>query len=221
MKKCSYIFFPCIFAAIFLTACAGPRSIHSVPVNPELCRLTFFEKSRRYIYALDAELPGGMRMTVMGVVVVDYEADTVQAAIMTLEGLLLFDATAANGSLHLHHALPPFDRPQFAEGLMRDVRFIFMVPVGPPQATGMVDDGSSLCRYHDTSGMTLDVVVHPVKGRMVEQYSRYGKKLRSLKFYTMDNGIPGNLEFEAFSLKSYALHMKLISAEPLVPGYVN
>jgi hypothetical protein len=221
MKKFRYIFFPCIFAALLLTACAGPRSIRPVPVNPELCRLAFFEKSRRYIYALDAELPGGMRMTVMGIAVVDYEAETVQAAIMTLEGLLLFDATAANGSLQLHHALPPFDRPQFAEGLMRDVRFIFMVPVGPPQATGLLDDGASLCRYHDASGMTLDVVVYPEKGRVVEQYSRFGKKLRSLKMYTMDNGIPGSLVFEAFSWKSYALHMKLISAEPLVPVDAN
>lgn len=221
MKKYRYIVFPCVFAAMLLTACAGPRSIRPVAVNPELCRLPFFDKSHRYIYALEAELPGGMRMTVLGITVVDYEADTLQAAIMTLEGLVLFDATDKDGDIQVHRSLSPFDRPRFADGLMSDVRFIFMLPVGPPQATGMVDDGSSLCRYQDTSGMTLDVVVHPVKGRVVEQYSRFGKKLRSLKFCTMQNGIPGNLEFEAFSLKSYSLHMKLISTEPIVPGYVN
>jgi hypothetical protein len=218
MKKYRPIVLWCALAAALLPACAGPRHILPEPVNPALCRLPFTSTSCRYIHALDAELPGGVRMTVMGVSVIDPGADTIQAAIMTLEGLLLFDATASAGSMQVHRAVPPFDGPQFAEGLMRDVRFIFMFPAGAPVTTGRLDDGSSVCRYQDTFGMTVDVIVHPGRGWEVEQHSTFGKKLRSLKIDALKNGIPGMLDFEAFSPKPYALHLKLLSAEPVLPG---
>ncbi len=188
MKKCRPIVLWCALAAALLLACAGPRHILPEPVNPALCRLPFTSTSCRYIHSLDAELPGGVRMTVMGVSVIDPAADTIQAAIMTLEGLLLFDATAVGGSMQVHRAVPPFDGPQFAEGLMRDVRFIFMFPAGAPATTGRLDDGSSVCRYQDTFGMTVDVIVHPGQGWEVEQYSAFGKKLRSLKIDALKNG---------------------------------
>jgi hypothetical protein len=218
MKKCRRIVLWCALAVALLPACAGPRHLRNEPINPAVCRLPFTSTSCRYVHALDAELPGGERMTVMGVSVIDPEADTVQAAIMTLEGLVLFDATASGGSMQVHRAVPPFDGQQFAEGLIQDVRFIFMCPAGAPTTTGRLDDGSSVCRYHDNFNMTVDVIVHPGRGWEVEQFSAFGKKLRSLKIDALKNGIPGMLEFEAFSPKPYALHMKLISAEPVMPG---
>ena len=218
MKKYRLIVLWCALAAAMLPACAGPRHIRPEPVNPALCRLPFSSTSCRYIHGLDAELPGGARMTVMGVSVVDPETDTIQAAIMTLEGLVLFDATASGSSIKVHRALPPFDGPQFAEGLMKDVRFIFMFPAGGPKTTGRFDDNSTVCRYQDNFGMTVDVIAHPGHGWKVEQYSILGKKLRTLKISALKNGVPGMLEFEAFSPKPYALHMKLISAEPVPPA---
>jgi hypothetical protein len=217
MKKYRFLALWCGLAAALLPACAGPGHIRIEPVNPALCRLPFTSTSCRYVHSLDAELPGGTRMTVMGVSVIEPEADTIQAAIMTLEGLVLFDATASGSSLKVHRALPPFDGPQFADGLMRDVRFIFMFPAGAPKTTGRLDDGSSVCRYHDNFGITVDVIAHPDQGWEVQQYSAFGKKLRSLKIDALKNGIPGMLEFEAFSPKPYALHMKLISAETVTP----
>jgi hypothetical protein len=211
----------CVLAAALLPACTGPRHIRPEPVNPALCRLPFSSTNCRYIHSLDAELPGGARMTVMGVSVVDPAADTIQAAIMTLEGLVLFDATAAGSIMQVHRALPPFDAPRFAEGLMRDVRFIFIFPAGKPNATGRLDDGSSVCRYQDTVGTTTDVIARPGLGWEVDQYSVLGKRLRSLKIDPLQNGVPGSLEFEALSPKPYALHMKLISAEPIASGDVK
>jgi hypothetical protein len=218
MKQCRLMVLWCTLAAALLPACAGPRHIRIEPVNPALCRLPFTSTGCRYMHSLDAELPGGERMTVIGISVLDPDADTIQAAIMTLEGLVLFDATSSGSSMQVHRAVPPFDGPQFADGLIQDVRFIFMFPSGAPETTGRLDDGSSVCRYHDNFGMTVDVIVHPDRGWEVEQYSAFGKKLRSLKIDALKNGIPGMLEFEAFSPKPYALHMKLISTEPVTPG---
>lgn len=218
MKKCRPLVLWCALAAALLPACAGPRHILPEPIHPALCRRPFTSTGCRYIHTLDAELPGGVRMTVMGVSVIDPEADTIQAAIMTLEGLVLFDATASGSSMQVHRALPPFEGPEFADGLMRDVRFIFILPSGAPKIAGRLADGSSVCRYQDSFGRTIDVIVHPGRGWEVEQYSAFGKKLRSLKIDTLKNGIPDMLEFEAFSPKSYALHMTLISAEPVTQG---
>ena len=218
MKKCGLIVLWCALAATLLPACAGPRHIRPGQVNPELCRLPFSSTGCRYIHGLDAELPGGARMTVMGVAVIDPEADTIQAAIMTLEGLVLFDAASKGGSLQVHRALPPFDVPQFAEGLMQDVRFIFMFPAREPKTTGRLDDGSSVCRYQDNFGVTVDVIIRSGQSWEVGQYSAKGKKLRGLKIGALKNGIPGRLEFEALSPRPYALHMKLISAEPVLPA---
>jgi len=223
MKKNMLIGRLCVAAAaaVLLPACAGPRHIRPEPINPALCRLPFSSTGCRYVHSLDAELPGGARMTVIGVSVIDPAADTIQAAIMTLEGLVLFDATASGDGVQVHRALPPFDAPRFAEGLMQDVRFIFMFPAGAPKTTGRLDDGSSVCRYQDNFGMTVDVITHPGQGWEVEQYSVLGKKLRSLKIDPLKNGVPGMLEFEALSPKPYALHMKLISAEPVASGDVK
>jgi len=135
--------------------------------------------------------------------------------------LVLFDATTSSGTIQVQRALPPFDSPQFANGLMQDVRFIFTFPAGSPKVTGILDDGASVCRYQDTLGKTLDVVVHPGNGWVIEQYSRFGKKLRSLRFDTLKNGIPNMLEFEAFGPKSYALHMRLLSVEPVSPDTIH
>ena len=205
-------------AVAFMLACAGPRHIRSEPVNPALCRLPFTSTSCRYIHSLDAELPGGGRMTVMGVSVIDPAADTVQAALMTLESLTLFDATAAGDRVEVHRSVPPFDGQEFAGALMRDVRFIFMFPAGPLTASGTLDDGSSVCRYRESEGKTVDVIVHPGQGWEVEEFSALLKKLRSLKISALKNGYPAELDFEALSPKPYALHMRLISAEPVAPG---
>jgi hypothetical protein len=221
MKKFRLMVLCCTLAASLLPACAGPRHLVPEPVNPALCRLPFTSSGCRYVHSLDAELPGGERMTVMGVSVVEPETDTIQAAIMTLEGLVLFDATASGGNIQVHRALPPFDGLQFAGGLMQDVRFIFMFPPGVPKITGRLEDGSSVCRYQDTFGMTRDVIAHPGKGWEVEQFSAFGKKLRNLKIDALKNGIPGKLEFQAFSPKPYALHMTLVSAEPVKPGEIK
>ena len=156
-------------------------------------------------------------MTAMIVTVTDPASEEIQAAIVSLEGLVIFDATLSRDGLQVHRALPPFNRQRFASGLMRDVQFIFMLPVGEPAITGMLDDGLSVCRYYNVLNSTVDVIVHPDGVCHVEQYSKYGKKLRSLKVHALQNDTPGMMKFTSFRPKSYALSMRLISVEPFTP----
>ncbi len=206
----------CMLAALLLPACAGPRHIRPVPVNTQLCRQPFSSTACRYIHRLEARLPGGGRMTVMGISVIDPAADRIQAALLSLEGLTLFDATEAGQQVQVHRAVPPFDGPEFAMALLRDVRFIFMPPSGAPSAAGILDDGSTICRYHDEGGGAADVIALPKGGWEIEQHSASGTKLRSVKISPLKNGYPAVLAFEAFRPRPYGLHMELISAEPVI-----
>ncbi len=217
IKKKLFFFVCCALVAASMVSCAGRRHIRFTPVDPALCRLPFADRACRYVYSLHAELPGGARMTAMIVTVTDPASDMLQAAIVTLEGLVVFDAQVSGQSMQVHRALPPFNRKRFAVGFMRDVQFIFMLPADQPAITGMLDDGASVCRYHDVQNATVDVIVRTVGGCDVEQYSRYGKKIRSLKMSALQHDIPGMMKFSAFRPKPYALSMRLISVEPFTP----
>lgn len=217
IQKMVFFFVCCALGAACIAACAGVRHIQPASVNPALCRLPFTDKACRYVYSLNAELPDGTRMTAMIVTVTNPASEEIQAAIVSIEGLVVFDATLSRDGMQVHRALPPFNRQRFAGGFMRDVQFIFMLPVGQPAITGMLDDGLSVCRYYDVLNSTVDVSVHPDGVCNVVQYSRYGKKLRSLKVHALHNDTPGMMKFTSFSPKSYALSMRLISVEPFTP----
>ena len=60
----------------------------------------------------------------LGVVSLDPEANTVECALLSIEGLRLFEAHD-DGTLTTRRALPPFDRPALANGMMQDIRLIF------------------------------------------------------------------------------------------------
>lgn len=218
IQKTVFFFVCCALSAACIAACSGVRHIRPASVNPALCSLPFTDKSCRYVYSLNAELPDSTRMTAMIVTVTDPAFEEIQAAILSLEGLVVFDATLSPDGMQVHRALPPFNRQRFAAGLMRDMQFIFMLPVGPPAITGMLDDGSTVCRYYDVLNSTVDVIVHPDGVCNVVQYSRYGKKLRGLKVHALQNDTPAMMKFTSFNPNSYALSMRLISVEPFTPN---
>ena len=182
------------------------------------CLLPFSGIPRRYIHAIEAVLPGRVQLTVIGITIIDPAADKIRAAIITLEGLVLFDASAAGENVTIHRALPPFDGREFALHLMQDVRFIFIPPAGTHISSGMIDNGSTICRYEDADGMTEDVIVHQDRTWEIEQYKGCGKPLRRLRSRSLKNGVPDLIELSAHK---YVLRLELISAEQVLPGAVQ
>ena len=65
----------------------------------------------------------------MGLTVLSSRLRSNRSVIMSLEGFVVFDGEVNQG-LTVHRALPPFDSPGFAEGLMADIRLIFFQPEG-------------------------------------------------------------------------------------------
>jgi hypothetical protein len=211
-----------VISALLLCACASLQ--RPMPVNPsgtehrERCGLPFPVAPARFIDAIEAKLPDGKKMTLIGITVIDPAERSVRAAIMTIEGLLLFDASTHNDVITLYRALPPFDGPEFRSALLRDVQFLLLPPAGEPQHCGILNNGSSICRYGLAGGMTIDVVVHPDNSWELQEYRNGSVATRTAKGAAAAGGLPGIVEFQGLQPQPYSLQLRPISAEPAQPG---
>jgi hypothetical protein len=78
--------------------------------------------------------------------------------LLTPEGFVLFEAERREGRVSIIRALPPFDSPEFAKGLIEDVELIFLAPRGRPSESGLAADGSFVCRWIDPFGQTKEII---------------------------------------------------------------
>ena len=211
----------CVISALLLCACASLQ--RPLPVNPsgpehrERCRLPFPVAPARFINAIEAQLPDGKKMTLIGITVIDPGGRAVRAAIMTIEGLLLFDAATRNDVITLYRALPPFDGPEFRRALLRDVQFLLLPPAGEPQQYGILNNGSSICRYDLADGMAIDVIVHIDNSWELQEYKNGSIATRTAKGTATAGGMPGTVVFQGLQPQPYSLQLRPISAEPAKP----
>ena len=183
----------------------------------EECGRPFVKGSYRFVHAIEAGLPGGRTVMVMGVTVVDPEAKSLHSVLMTLEGLVLFDAEY-DGTLSVKRAVPPFDRDSFARNMMEDVRLLFLAPENTSAQTGVLKDGSTLCRYEGKEGETIDVTIRPDHAWKIETYVNPFERLREIKAGHDKDGMPRELELKGYSQGGYTLRMRLIDEEPVSPA---
>jgi len=180
-----------------------------------LCSRMFPRKPWQYVHALHFRLADGGKGSGLGVVALEHES--MRCALMTVEGLTLFEASAtADGQVKVSRALPPFDARGFAQGLMRDLRTLFFVPPGSLRQ-GRLEDGRLVCRYA-TPQLITDILpqedgcwqVHLYTGRVdtgsIETRSCHVVD-SVLVAETMELMVPGPL--------GYTIHLRLLSAEPL------
>jgi len=214
---------PFIFFIIFLCiSCTRIRPIKSVDfseLNPKVCLQPFFITPYRFIHTIEAELPGGSQMMLIGITVIDPVVGKYRSAIMTIEGMVLFDASCDN-TVFIYRALPPFDNKHFANSMMDDVQFIYFPPQGTLRTFGNLDDGSTICRYYGEDTKIVDVILHPDHSWEIEQYSSYRKIVRKVKAMSIQDRIPSVIELSVQRSQKYFLRMKLISAEPVPSGEI-
>ncbi|MCE5264328.1 MAG: hypothetical protein LLG97_12440 [Deltaproteobacteria bacterium] len=159
---CRRITVPTLLALLLaLAGCAGLKPL--TPLDParkaavlEECRRPFLPEGFRLVHALETVMPGGGAGTAIGVLVADPRTRAFRTALMTIEGFVLFDAEAGQ-TLTVHRAVPPFDKPAFAEGLAADVRLAFFQPGGEPAAWGEGEEGARMCRYELPDGRMEEV----------------------------------------------------------------
>jgi hypothetical protein len=214
---CRYVF--SLVSVLLLGSCASLDS-HTVPQllaiagknpGPTECVKIFPTGHWQLSHLITFALAGGSG-TAVGVVVLNGEET--RCALVSVEGLTLFAAQATGGNPpEVTRALPPFDKPDFAEGLMRDIRTIFRFPPGNAEY-GQLADGTPVCRY---SGPTVTDVLPAEDGCW--SIATYGGQTRTRLIRARSCRMIGStavaeeLELVAAEPAGYTLNMQLISAE--------
>lgn len=218
------ILFTVLAAALTMAAaCARLPEVLPAPadrgVTAARCETPFAAAAWRFVHAISAEMPGGRLDQLIGVSVIDPGTGTVDAVLMTLEGLVVFSARAED-KVSVSRALPPFDRPHLADGLMADVRLLLLAPGGTLSDVGQTAEGHPVCRYAEKSGSTLDVVVENNRGWKIIRYDSRGTPIRTARGLDLPPAPPTGfrpaqkIELTAHGKPGYQLTLTLISAEP-------
>ena len=172
----------------------------------------------QFVHAITFHLAAGGEGTAVGVVVLD--SKEIRCALMTVEGLTLFEARSTEGKpVQISRAVPPFDKEEFAAGLMDDVRTIFQKPLGKAEV-GRLADGSRVCRS-TAAGQVTDILPQEGGCWTMHTYSEgIGVRIiRARSCKTVDRAvIPKDIDLVSSGQAGYTLNMHLISAEKLEPA---
>ncbi|MBA4368783.1 MAG: hypothetical protein C0403_14245 [Desulfobacterium sp.] len=218
-----------LLLSVFLisTSCSSLPEIQ--PFRPPLpkgsetrCEQPFVKNKWQFVHSIRAVLPNGQRQSMIGTIIVTPERNMVHCILMSIEGLVLLDIVY-DQKVIVNRAVPPFDEPEMNQGLIWDVRLMFLKPEGVRTASGVVGEWSTICRYTNEDGSTVDVIVQPNGNWQIDQYSSFDFLQRSVQgFFVEDHHtgvlgevIPERLELIAPGFMGYKLSMNLIEAIPL------
>lgn len=211
-----------LLTALLTAGCAGtaqqPQILTgeiSAQTNPR-CLNIFPQGKWQLVHSIDFTGGGKRQTTAMGAIVID--EDFIRAALLTMEGFTLFSAEYSTTSgLTVRRAVPPFDNPHFASGMMADIRMIFRPPAGT--AVTAYDREKLICRHRADDGSITDIVLGDMICFQINDYSAEGDLLRSLtgRDCSERDGytIARHLELQHFGASSSTFTMTLSQADRL------
>jgi hypothetical protein len=169
----------------FLVSCQALPVINNAP-GPQkgkealICPSPFLKEKYRLIHAIEVHMAGDIRSAVIGVTLADPASGAVSCAIMTAEGMVLFEADAGAGLPDVKRAFPPFDSTSFAKNMIGDIKLIFFSPSGKIHQQGILTDGTTVCRWHEENGEWTDVSAHLQGNIDIWRYSMGGSLKRQV-----------------------------------------
>lgn len=179
------------------------------------CAAVYPQGKYQFVHAIEFSMAGGGGSTVVGVTVVD--SNSLSCALMTIEGFTLFQARLGK-KLEVDRAVPPFDRPGFAQGLMADVRALFLRPSGQV-FYGRLANGTRSCRWTTADGKVTDVQPLENGCYQIRTYDAAGLLTRTITTRSCRKTgsvmIPQELELTVPGTSGYTLKMTLISVDGL------
>ncbi len=179
------------------------------------CRDGFPAGRWQFVHAITFHLAAGADGTAIGVL--DLDKGEIRCVLMTVEGLTLFAARSAQDRpVVVSRAVPPFDNRGFADGLMADVRSIFLSPPGKADC-GRLAGGAPVCRYL-AAGRITDIL--PQKDGCWTMHTYSGgigvRTIRARSCATVDQAIiPKDIDLATSGPAGYTLNLHLIRAEKL------
>ncbi len=209
-----------LLIVLVLVSCAGNNlslpKLTPAPNRPPDCAPLFPQGNYQFVHLIEFSMPGGNHGTAMGVTVIG--GNTMESVLMTVEGVVLFAARLTD-TLTVSRAVPPFDKPGFASGMMRDIQTIFLQPRGKV-LPGSLPDTTSVCRITDNSDQITDIIPTADHCRRLNIYSPTGQLHREISGHDcsvdLDGTlIPKTLELTSWKMGGYTLQLTLISAEKI------
>jgi hypothetical protein len=210
---------PLLILTIFLFSCQTLPLINA-PVSPAdekalTCPSPFLKEKYRLVHTIETRMAGNTQSAIIGVTLADPSTRFISCAIITAEGMVLFEAESGPGALKVNRALPPFDSADFAKNMIEDIKLIFFAPEGKIQKKGNLSDGITICRYQEENGDWIDVTNDKSEGTAINRYSSAGILKRRIKFNKTAGNIYQSIELQANEAFNYSLLMTLIEAQPV------
>lgn len=213
--------FSLLIITVFLFSCQTLPIIQSpspqVKDKSITCPYPFLKEKVRLMHTLEVHMAGEIRSTIIGVTIADPATRSVSCAIMTAEGMVLFEAESNPGGLKVNRALPPFNSGDFAKNMIEDIKLIFFEPEGKIESRGFLPDGATVCRYLQKNGNSIDVIKDESSGLQIKRYSSSAALKRHVLFDKTKN-IYQRIELRAYETLDYSLVMNLIEAKPFKKG---
>jgi hypothetical protein len=214
--KCTYLLL--VIATVFLVSCQTLPVINppSLPAAQKrfTCPFPFLKEKYQLIHAIEIRAAGNTQGAIIGITVADPSNRFVSSAIMTAEGMVLFEAQSDAKGLNVHRALPPFDSGDFAGNMIDDIKLIFFTPQGLLKEKGSLPDGSVACRWQVQNGDFIDVIATTPESIEIKKYSECGSLKRHIKIRETSGNAYASIELQGNEIVNYRLLMTLLEARP-------
>jgi len=210
---------PLLVALAFLGGCAAAPPPALVPLSgpptglEQACASVYPRGRWQFVHLIEFQR-GNDRGTVIGVTVLDRER--IDCILTTTEGMTLFQAREGQ-QLEILRAVPPFDRPGFGTGLMRDVHTLFRRPGAASVRYGSLG-GEEVCRLLAPDGRVTDILpagdhcfrIHTWSPDRSATQTVVADQCRIRQGYRL----PGTLVLSAAGAEPYTLRMTLVDVQP-------
>ena len=212
-----------VLLALLLVGCARLPPITPLTAPETMtCPVVYVRDAWQFVHIIEATPPGRTTTTLMGAVEVTPDEDRLHCALMTLEGLVLFEADGGR-QVNILRALPPFDKPGFTHGLIEDIRLMFLAPETVSMVCGRLAEGRAVCRYRLADNQTRDLLTTEDHGWELRAYNKDGTLRRTLiadgsGAENAATRIPKHLTLIAHGMLGYELNLTLVEALPLTPA---
>ena len=208
---------------LFFVSCGAVPKLENLdtqapPVFAHKGPAMFPTREWQFVHSIEATIQARQKALLIGITDISPALGSVRCIIMTIEGLVLFDALSDDETV-IRRGIRPFDSTAFAEGLMKDIKLIFFSPEGGPVNTGILGEGSYVRRYRNSADTIIDLIAHPDRNWEIRQYKN-GDLARSVKAYLKEDVpyenqyvVPEKLVLKAHGVRTYEIALRLIWAE--------
>ncbi len=216
-----------VFAFLMGAGCAGLPPIVSPdnfsPGKQSLSRelnALFPADSFQFVHAIELTMPGSHSAMLMGVVNIHPRHRAIHCVVMTLEGLVLFEADHTRDAFIIHRAIPPFDSQALARGLVSDIELIFFRPRGRLDGWGKLENKNTILRFSEPDSGTIDIVISPDRTIWTQNLRTSSHRIKRCVTYIFPQGatnsqapvFPRSITLTAAFPSRYTLTMTLTDA---------